>query len=933
MQFLRGQLSITEKPSRMKFRFRLLIRMLVLILSISVLIFYISSNIISKNFKKVAYSEAFETNSNEAAKLASIIKTNLNKDFDKIRTIAQLMQTNTTLDWYSKRDIFNNTTAELVRNNTDFVGIWDSWELRFVDNNWDLPYGRITNYQIWKSGHLEHTIDSLDLDGDDFENNYAFIKLLPEEAIENPVWHSYTGKSVDKIFKTSLMMPILVNDEFAGIVGAELNLTKYNQLLDSLSSTNAFDIMFFSFNGDIIYHPNKNTIGSNIIETDTLLARTFSILDRIQSGENSSFTLKSKSGIDSLNFAISSFKIANTATPWCVVVSAPLITIESQIDSMLKVVVNAGILGLVIIIIVIFFNAIGLISPLQKTTELVKKLAGGDVHNVKKLVINTADETKDMADSTNTVIDGLNQVTNFAENIGNGNYSYEFNQLSKEDILGRAILEMRNSLASAREEEKQRIVEEENMNWASQGMNIFNKILRVDNQNLENLTYSIIETITIYLGAHMGGIYLKSRDDSDIYELISHIGFSKEKFNKKNIKPGEGEIGRCILEKDTIFINEVPKYYAKITSGLGQAIPSSILIVPLISNLKMIGVLELESLKEMHQYQIEFVDKLAETIASTIATVKVNVRTAQLLDRSQKQAEELEQQEEEMRQNMEEMQATQEEATKREMKLSSLIGTFKAILLVSEYDYNGKLIEINNNYLSLLKLPKAQLIGKKHKSDLFMDDEEQKKHIQLWEDLKNGIVSESVEYYKSGKRDFWIQESYLPIKNQHGIVQRILCVGIDITEQRKTESEIKRIAEGRISQINEEKDLLLETVNEVDFSIKLEVIDLTYLKMLYKKDAQKIYNILKLYYETLPPQLLELEDINNSRDYKRLKSRINSLKTKMSYIGLKAIYEEFRNIERLLIDNKNLSKVSIILNKIKKHWAVAAKELGLLLEV
>ncbi len=916
----------------MKFRFRLILRMLVLIVSISALVFYISSNIISNNFKKIAYSEAFETNNNEADKFASIIKTHLDTEFSRIRTVANLMQANDSINWEIKRSNFNSLIEEIALENKDYAAVWDSWELRFIDENWDLPYGRLTNSQVWKSGRLEHLIDSMDLQGDDYDNIYSFIKLLPEETIDNPVWFSPTGKTFDKVFKSSLMVPILVNNDFAGIVGAELNLAKFNDLIDSLSNNSNFDVMVFSYNGDIVNHPNKKNIGRNIIEVDTLLGRSFSILDRIQSGEKSNFTLKSNSGADSLHFAIASFKIGTTATPWCVVVSAPLATIESQINNMLDVVTNVGIIGAIIAILIIIINGFNLLSALKKTTELVKKLAGGDVHNVNRMVVNTADETKEMADSTNTVIDGLNQVTTFAENIGKGDYAYEFNQLSDNDILGRAIIEMRNSLAEARDEEKKRIIEEENMNWASQGINVFNKILRVDNQNLENLTYSIIETLTIYLDAHMGGIYLKSNDENDTYELTSYIGFSKEQYKNKYIIPGEGEVGRCILEKDTIFINEVPENYVKITSGLGQAVPSSILIVPLISNLKMVGILELESLKVIHSYQISFVEKLADTIASTIATVKVNVRTAQLLDRSQKQAEELEQQEEEMRQNMEEMQATQEEATKREMEFVTLIDTFTQILMVAEYDFNGKLTDINDNYLDILNLPKGQLLGKKHKSDLFMDDAEQTKHNQLWTDLKNGMVKESVEYYKSGKSDFWIQESYLPVKSAHGIVQKILCIGIDITEQRKTESEIRRISEGRISQSTKADDLLLEPVHTLDLKAKLKYIDLTYLKMLYKKDAQKIYNILKLYFETLPNQILELEDINNSRDYKRLKSRINSLKTKMSYLGLKAIYEEFRNIERLLGEGKNLSKVSNILIEVKKHWAVAAKELGMLLK-
>lgn len=917
----------------MKVRFRLVFRMVLIILSISALSFFVSTTVISNNFKKVAYKETFEYNSMLAFKFAAIIKTHLNRDFDRVRAIAQLMQSNVSKDSAnSSQIIFESVLSDILANNNEYIGIWDTWELSFIDKNWDLPHGRIINNYTNSDGSVYKQTDSLDLEGEDYDGIYSFIKLLPEETIENPVWFSPTGKISDKVLKSSIIVPLVNNKQFIGAVGVDLSFKSYVNTLKSLSKSEDFDVMFFSYSGDIILHPDQQVIGENIIQVDTVLANSFGILDRIQSGENSSFTLKGYSGNDSVFFAISSFTIAQTSTPWCVLIAAPLTSIESQLDGMLSVVGIVGKYGVIVIILALIIFAFSLTSPLKRTTNVLRKLAAGDVHNVEKIRINTADETKDMAESTNTVIDGLNSLTDFAKNIGHGNYDYEFNKADEDDILGEAILEMRNSLAKARDEENQRLIHEENLNWASQGINIFNRVLRVDNQNLEMLAYEIIQTLTTYLDAHMGGIYVKSDDKSDIYELVNQIGFSKEKAVQKVVKPGDSNVGLCILEKDTIFINDVPKDYDRVTSGLGSTIPASILIVPLISNLKMVGVIEIESLKEIQDYQISFVEKLAETIASTIATVKVNERTAQLLDMSQKQAEELEQQEEEMRQNMEEMQATQEEAAKQERDLELLIEGFENILLIAEYDYNARLININKNYLDLIKLPKAQVIGKIHKADVFMEEKEKEVHDAFWEDLKGGVVKEQVEYYKSGKTDYWIHESFLPVKNNHGIVQKILCVGIDITSQKKTESELKRIQEGIINSDNiDADDEKTEKGNEVNIDAKLELIDLTYLKMLYKKDGRKIYNILNLYSETLPVQILELDDISKARDYDRLKARINGLKTKMSYLGLKKVYEDFRKIEKIITDKKNMNKIAGLLDSIKEKWAAASKELDNLL--
>ena len=176
---------------------------------------------------------------------------------------------------------------------------------------------------------------------------------------------------------------------------------------------------------------------------------------------------------------------------------------------------------------------------------------------------------------------------------------------------------------------------------------------------------------------------------------------------------GETLIGRSAYEQSTLYMTEIPENYVNITSGLGKSNPRALLIVPLILNEEVLGILEIISFNEMEQYQIEFVEQAGESIASTIASLKISQRTSMLLEQTKTQAGELTEKEEELRQQMEEMQATQEEAAKREAEMTGMIKAINSIAYVAEFDMDGYITEVNEAYAQLLELPRQQIIGKK----------------------------------------------------------------------------------------------------------------------------------------------------------------------------------------------------------------------------
>lgn len=250
----------------------------------------------------------------------------------------------------------------------------------------------------------------------------------------------------------------------------------------------------------------------------------------------------------------------------------------------------------------------------------------------------------------------------------------------KETEQSRREAEEQNSRLLAQQEDNVRKTqaleeaqtEEKKRQWISDGLSLISEVVRrVENQ--ESVFDKLILTTVKYLEANQGGLFVIDRDEENTQiRLAACYAYERKKYIEKTIAPGEGLIGQAFLEKEPTYLTDIPADYVRITSGLGKANPSALLIMPMKVNDVVEGILEVASFREFAEHEIEFLDKAGEIIASHVQTQRMMQETQQLLVQAKEQSEELQATEEEMRQNMEEMQATQESADRSQRRVQAI---------------------------------------------------------------------------------------------------------------------------------------------------------------------------------------------------------------------------------------------------------------------
>ncbi len=191
--------------------------------------------------------------------------------------------------------------------------------------------------------------------------------------------------------------------------------------------------------------------------------------------------------------------------------------------------------------------------------------------------------------------------------------------------------------------------------WLKTNLAKFTQMLQ-GQKDLLTVTKRILAELAPVVGAQHGVFYLvENNEEEPILKLMASYAYNSRNSVTAEFKMGEGLVGQCAVGKERILLTHVPSDYIAVNSGLGEAPPFSIIVLPVIFEGQVKGVMELASFERFSATHLTFLEQLTESIGIVLNTIKANMRTEGLLKQSQSLAQELQIRQEELEQTNEKL--------------------------------------------------------------------------------------------------------------------------------------------------------------------------------------------------------------------------------------------------------------------------------------
>ncbi|WP_198649958.1 response regulator [Zobellella maritima] len=303
---------------------------------------------------------------------------------------------------------------------------------------------------------------------------------------------------------------------------------------------------------------------------------------------------------------------------------------------------------------------LGITRRMKRLVRAATQLEQGDLDVTVK--VDSNDETGALANTFNQMTQRLRHVEAVVRATAAEDFSKQVQVQGEKDRLAQSINKMSDNL-------KHLATDRRNQDWMKSGLAELHYKMRHEHELLP-LTQLVMTYLANYLKAQVGVCYLA---EGERLKLITSYAYKKRNNNDNEFRFGEGLIGQAALEQQSILYSQMPDQQQPLTinSGMGESQPADVIVLPLVHEDRVEAVLALGVDRRYSEIELEFLERVAHSIAISIHVTRTQQQLVQLLEESKQQSEELQTQQEELKAANEELEEHADMLARSEAALRS----------------------------------------------------------------------------------------------------------------------------------------------------------------------------------------------------------------------------------------------------------------------
>ncbi|MDM8566064.1 cache domain-containing protein [Candidatus Halobeggiatoa sp. HSG11] len=296
-----------------------------------------------------------------------------------------------------------------------------------------------------------------------------------------------------------------------------------------------------------------------------------------------------------------------------------------------KLILNTALIALLVISIIFFISGQMMGKLISKVAKAMEEIANGNLNfemcstrrrdeigMIQRAVMGMSKSMKDMIDDIQTTV----------TSVQNGDLTKRVNT-SKLSGFMRALGDTTNQsveVTCALQELTERNAKQD---WLKTGQTKLNEQMS-GTQRIEELAGNVITFLCNYLeDVQVGAFYLVTK--ANHLQLFSTYAYTKRKQLANEFEFGEGLVGQAALEKQSIVITQAPEDYIQVQSGIGESVPRNLLVIPFFYEDELTGVIEMASLQEVSDIQLEFIEQVMPHVGIAMNTAQSRTKLQSLL--------------------------------------------------------------------------------------------------------------------------------------------------------------------------------------------------------------------------------------------------------------------------------------------------------------